>query len=666
MTDRKTVPKKKKVGSLFFHLFNRMSLWLYTLLLASFPAKLLTSYNVLERRWSEICLRVFGAPDGKFKRFMHRLRLRCASLIEHSLILHAADRIIRFFIYCPINVYGMFFFVYGTVSAAVYFIAERLSVSYAGNIGWGIAGIVVAFASLPLLCTSKTLYRAAFGSRVIGKVLRLYLGLERTKAGNERKERGGTLMVYAALILGALAGAFTFFFHPAAVPIAALVLVLAITVLYIPESGILLAACTICIWWMTGYPVLCAVAIASVTLISYAFKIVRGRRVIKAHLLDSMFILLVGIFALHGVLIGSNGISVAYGLGYAILIAMYFPTVNLMRSGEWLNRCYRLLSFSGAVLAVLSVLPVAKIMEFLDMTVVRMDLSALEQLFLHYDSYFGKGTMVVGMLMLLLPIMLGGLFGKRTISGVFWKVLCIAAACVTVFLSMGIGVWAGFVAAMLLFFFTYSYRSLSATMLVMFPVACGAVWHKELDMLFGIRHYVPVRAVMDTISVYVNSAAYRQHVTQSVLQLLRDNLLGVGFGDATVQSALANYAVSGTPAITEISNTYLQLLAECGVIGVTLLACVLGMYMLSVLTYLRWGGNAISKARACAGFASIGGLFVMGFSCNLMNNASLFGLFWLVVGLTVANLRTQYETHVRAVYTHSATGERSDIAFRTR
>jgi hypothetical protein len=49
-----------------------------------------------------------------------------------------------------------------------------------------------------------------------------------------------------------------------------------------------------------------------------------------------------------------------------------------------------------------------------------------------------------------------------------------------------------------------------------------------------------------------------------------------------------------------------------------------------------------------------------------MDNASLFCLIWLVIGMTVASLRTQYETHARAVQTHAGNTELTDIAFRTK
>ena len=227
MTDRKSAPKKPKVGSLFFHLFNRLSLLLYTLLINSFPARMLTSYDTLEWRWRKISTTVFGAPGGKRRNRLHDLRLRCASLIEHSILLRLLDRFVRFLFNCPLNMYGMFFVIYGAIAAAVYFVADRLSVNYAGNINWGIFGIVICVAAFPLLCSGKPLCRAAFGSRLLGGFLRSYLGLEPPPKKKER-ERGNTLLVYTAMLLGACAGAATFFFHPATIPVAFVVCVLTV------------------------------------------------------------------------------------------------------------------------------------------------------------------------------------------------------------------------------------------------------------------------------------------------------------------------------------------------------------------------------------------------------------------------------------------------------
>lgn len=665
MIDQTSAPKKQKVGSLFFHLFNRLSLWLYTLLINCFPSRVLTSYDVLEQRWNEICTIVFGTPDGKLRQRLHKIRLKCAYLIEHSIILHVLDRIVKFFINCPVNVYGIFFFVHGAIGAAVYFIAERLSVNYAGHFGWGVSGIIIAFSSLPLLCTGKSLYRAAFGSRIIGKILRSYLGLEPLQKSKE-KERGSTLMVYVALIFGAASGALTFFVHPATLPLLLLMLVMAITVLYIPESGVLLAAGTIGLWWVTGYPVICAVAIAAVTLISFLSKMIRGKRVMHVRLLDFAFLLLTAVFACHGLLTASGPISTVYGIGYALLVAMYFPIVNLIRSREWLNRCYKLLVFSGTLIALISVLPMAHIHYFLEMTIERVDLSMMSSLFTRYDVYFGKSSMVGGMLMILLPLMLSALRGKNSITGFFWKAFCALAACVSVFFTMQFGAWAGFAVAMLVFFLMYSYRAMSAAMLLAFPVTCGAFWFTELNHMLRFGERTIVQSALDVLTSYADGAANRREIARSVITMSKDHLLGVGFGDYAVHSVFAYYATPGMEDVTNIQSTYLQLLAECGYIGLIMLLGVILLFILGVLTYLRWGGNRTTKARVVAGLAGVIGVLVMGFSCNLMNNASLFGLFWLVIGLTVASLRTQYETHARAVHTHTGNVERSDIAFRTR
>ncbi len=669
MIEQKSVSKKEKVGSLFFHLFNRLSLWFYTLLTNSMIARLLTSYDILEQRWSDICTYVFGAPDGKLRQRLHRMRLKCAFWIEHSLISHIPDRFIKIFINCPLNVYGIFFFMYGAVGAAVYFVATRLSVDYGGNLGWGIAGIIIAFASLPLLCTGKTLYRAAFGSRIVGKMLRSYLGLERLHKGkdkNKEKERAGTLMVYSALILGVGAGALTFFVHPATIPILALLAVLAIIVLYIPESGVLLAAGTIGFWWVTGYPVLCAIAITSITLISYLFKLIRGKRVLHVRLIDFVILLLMAVFALHGVLANSGFLSTIYGVGYALLIAMYFPTTNLIRSPEWLRRCYKLLAVSGVAISVASVLPLEQIQSFMDITLQRVDLSMFSQLYAHYNAYFGQSTVVGGLLMLLLPMMLSGLTYKNTITGYFWKVFWVIVAGVAILATMQLGVWMGIFAAFLIFIFTYSYRSLSATMLMTFPIGCAVVWHRELDKLFGIRNLDIVQMSMDMIVSYADNMESRRAVARSILNMSADNLLGVGFGDHAVNRVFPLYAERGMESATDIENTFLQLIAECGYLGLAVLLTVIVLFMLCALTYLHWGGNKITKARVSAGLAGLTGVVVMGIFCNLMNNASLFSLIWLVLGLSVASLRTQYEVHARAVQTHQGNGESTDIAYRTK
>ena len=423
MTEQKSAPKKKKVGSLFFHLFNRMSLWLYTLLIKSMIARFLTSYDVLEQRWHEICTRIFGTPDKKFRQGINKVRLHCARLLEHSVILHVVDYMIKFLINCPLNAYGIFFFIYGAVSAAVYFVAEQLSVEFNGTIGWGITGIIIAVAALPLLGTGKSLSRAAFGSRILGKLLTNYLGFEPPLFAKEEKERSTTALIYFALILALAAGMLTFFFHPLTMPVLLLILILAVMVLYVPETGVLLAVGTIGFWWTTGLSMLCAFFIAVVTLVSYVNKLIRGKRVMHIRLLDFVILLLATVFAVHGLLAQGGVLSVVYGIGYAVLIIMYFPTVNLMRSRKWLDRGYKLLAISGAVLAVLSVLPFQAIFKLLDMALVRVDLSMMSTLFSRYDAYFGQGTMIASMVILILPLMLSHLMNKQTLSALFWKVL---------------------------------------------------------------------------------------------------------------------------------------------------------------------------------------------------------------------------------------------------
>ena len=666
MIEQQHAQKKQRVGSLFFHLFHRLSLWVYTVLCNCFPARLLTSYEVLELRWSRIYTWVIGTPDTKLRKNIHAARLHFAKVIENSKPLIAADKVVRFFIYCPLNVYGIFFLIYGAMSAAVYFISTRLEVTYAGNIGWGIAGIVIAVFSLPLLCSSKPLYRAAFGSRIVGKILRSYMGLEMVRKGQEKRERGNTVLVYAALLLGVVAGISTYLYHPATIPLVILVVFAFVTVLYIPEAGVLLGVATFPYWWITGNAALCAVAVCAVTQISFLNKLVRGKRVLHIRLLDFAVLLLCFVFASHGIFTSGGLTSLYYGIGYTVLIAMYFPTVSLMQSKEWLDRCYRLLTISGTVLSIISILPFTQIVGFLDMILARVDFSMMSGLIKNYDAYFGQNTLVCGMLLMLLPIMLSGFVGKRSITGFFWKALWVVVGCLSVLITMQIGAWAGLGVTLLLFFFMYSYRALSATMLLAFPAACGVVWYQELDTLFNWRTWEIVQATLDMVVSYCDGAANRFEIARSVLNMSKDHMLGVGLGEHAVQAVFPYYAAAGMESVTDMQNAYLQLLAECGYLSVLMFGVVLLLFAMSVLTYLRYGTNQGTKSRVVAGISGVGGVLVMGLTCDFFGSATVFGLFWLVIAVTAATLRTQYESLERAVLTHSPTGERSDVAFRIR
>lgn len=662
MVEQKGAPQKKNVGSLFFHLFNRISLWIYTLLCNSIPARLLTSYDVLEARWREICEFVFGTAGGKLRRNLHSARISVAGYLERSKILRLFSRLVSFLAYCPLNVYGIFFFVYGALGAAVYFIATRLSVNYAGEIGWGIAGIVIVIGSLPLLCSSKPLYFAAFGSRTLGKILRQYLGLER-KGKPEKKERGNTVLVYLALLFGAVLGGCTFFYHPATVPICIALLAAVLLIMRVPEAGILLALGSMPFWWCTGQPMLCAVAISLVTLISFVSKLIHGRRVMHFRLVDFTVLMFGLVIVLNGVLAGGGVISVLYMAGYCVMLAMYFPVVNLMHSRDWMQRCYKLLVISGAVLSVMNLLSFINLLSFEDKVLAGADLSALSVLLERYNTYFSDPVAISGMLLMLIPIMLSGMIGKRSMSSVFWRALWVIAGCVSVVLFMQFGPWIGLGIALLVFFFAYSYKALSASFLLAFPVTCGAVWATELDRMFGVRHTEPVQAAQNVVVTFCNAEAYRRTVFSSVRQMAKHHVLGVGWGEQAFGAAFPYYAQPGMESMTNTENTFLQLLARSGWGAVILLLAVLLIFTMYVLTYLRRGSYAITKARVAAGLAGVCGVLLMGLTCDVWASESVFILFWLVLALTVTGIRTQYDVLARAVQTHGATADQAHVTW---
>ena len=93
---------------------------------------------------------------------------------------------------------------------------------------------------------------------------------------------------------------------------------------------------------------------------------------------------------------------------------------------------------------------------------------------------------------------------------------------------------------------------------------------------------------------------------------------------------------------------------------------VLLLFCMCVLSYLRHGSDPNTKARMLAGFTGTIAVLVLGNYVNFLGSASIFAMFWLIIALSCASMRTQYQTLARAIGTHAGTKERTDIAFRAK
>jgi hypothetical protein len=283
-----------------------------------------------------------------------------------------------------------------------------------------------------------------------------------------------------------------------------------------------------------------------------------------------------------------------------------------------------------------------------------------------YSSYFGDHVKVSGILLLLIPIMISGMIRKRAMSSVFWRAIWVAAGCASVVLFMQFGAWAGLFVAILVFLFAYSYKALSASFLLAFPAACGAVWAIDVDRILGVRSMKPVQQIQNVVVTFCDGAGQRARMAQCVREMIKAHPVGIGWGEQAFSTVFGQFAQPGMEGVQDTGSTYLQLLASGGWGSVILMMAVLLMFLLCVLTYLRWATYTPAKARVAAGFAGILGVLTLGLTCDFWSRGSVFMSFWLVLALTVACVRTQYGEHFRAVQTHGATDSRADVSWRNK
>ena len=330
---------------------------------------------------------------------------------------------------------------------------------------------------------------------------------------------------------------------------------------------------------------------------------------------------------------------------------------------SWTGSCHETKPVSGAVLSVINLLSLIDLLGIADDLLAGADLSMFSLLLERYQTYFGNSVAISGMLMMLIPVMLAGMMRKRTMSSVFWRALWMIAGCTSVALSMQFGAWVALVLAALIFFFVYSYKALSVSLLFAFPVACGAVWAPDLDRMLNVRSMPPVLAVQNVVITFCDGAGQRMRVMQSVLNMTKYHIFGVGWGEQAFCAVFPQYAAPGLEGLSGVDNAFLQLLANAGWGALLVFGAVLMAFLLCVMTYLRWGSYTVTKARVAAGLAGICGVLLMGMTCNVFASESVWMIYWFVLALTVACIRTQYDTLARAVQTHGGTQTSANVSW---
>jgi putative inorganic carbon (HCO3(-)) transporter len=385
-------------------------------------------------------------------------------------------------------------------------------------------------------------------------------------------------------------------------------------------------------------------------MLSFILKLIGGKRVFRLELIDGA-VLLLGVLYLLGGLVTRGGVaSLRSGLTYSAFLCCYFLAASLLRSREWIRRMVGALTISCVLVALLGLL------QYLlsDLGARYLDLSLFADLGGRVFSTMQNPNMLAEYLILLLPLLfaLVAMPGRPLRS--FGMLLATGVVVCCLILTWSRGAWLGALVGWLLLLLLMGHRSLSYLLLSALPVAAGL-------------HYLPekmLRRFGSIGSAADSSIRYRVYLWDGVGNMLRDHwFAGVGVGESAFCEVYSQYALPGIATAMHSHNLYLQLLCELGVSGLAVFVTVMVLFVCYALSYVTGRGDRAGRMTVLGLLCGIVSLLLMGMTDHIFYNYRIFLLFWLVVGIAVAQIRIGRTEAAREAPYYPLTGAGSVARF---
>ena len=564
--------------------------------------------------------------NAKLKGRARRARGVFAEGFESSLFLGFFERIKQVILESSLKNFGNYTLTFGLYTVFVYFARQFVPAFDAPSIDDFLAGSVMILASIPMLMSKKSLAEALGSS--IGALSLLCEGFGFREESFEVPPKQTRFKANAAIILGMLSGISTFIIPPAYIPIAIIGSALVALIFSSPEVGVIVSFFLLPFFSLFPNPSFSVATLIGVSSLGYAVKLIRGKRILKFEILDTVVLLFsVMIFASGAVTVGGIDSFKEAVLACALLL-VYFLTVNMMRTEKWIRRCVMALVSSATVVALIGVLEYF----FADLSPRWLDTEYFSDIRGRVVSLFDNSNVLAFYLVMIFPLALDLLSRCKLGRERFLAFFSCTAITLCIVFTWSRGAWLGLIAATLVYLLIRSRKTLKAIFAFCLTIPI---------LPFVIPSNV-VNRFMSIGDLADSSTYYRVHVWKGSLAALADNLFGgVGYGNSAFERAYIEYAYAGIEAAEHSHNLFLQIAIQMGIVG--LLIFVIAMLLFAQKNFEFFSKHADKKqvGIAAAAFSAVVAALVMGMFDYIWYNNRLFLLFWALVGISCASVRVR-------------------------
>ncbi len=608
-------------GSLILGLLSRFADFLGDSVKKSLIGSAFSAYDREERA------RISGLFHQLFQKLslterVRKMKLHINRQMENSLLLNLARALGRGLLDLPVRMYGVFFLTYGAYSAAIYGIAYVAVNFKTPDIYDLVTGITIMAAAFPAVFVKKRLGDCLLESRLMDLILFRILGIRRIRLEGENAPRSQNT---AAFLAGTVTGALTYFVTPLYVPLIIAALLGGILLLSIPESGVLLI-----FFALPFLPTMPLAGLVIVVSLCWLLKLIRGKRTLKLELAD-LAVLLFFVTMLFGGLISAGGTdSLRSALMYGCFIFGYFLVIGLIRSEEWVRRCV-----AAAVGGCFFVSLYGIYENFFGLAKTTwQDEKLFENISGRVVSTFENPNVLAEYLILCLPFMLAVLMARKEIPYKLAALVLGGSAGLCLIFTWSRGAWLGILFGVLVYFLIVSRK----TMVFMAFGLCAVPFLPFVLPASITSRFLSIGNLKDT------STNYRVNIWKAAVRMARDYFWsGIGVGTSAFANVYPEYSLAGIEGAPHSHNLYLQILVEVGIFGLVAFLTVIFLFAQNNFSFydrvhdaLRPEDGREMKLYSAAGFCAVIGILVQGMTDHVWYNYRVSGMFWLVLGLTVA------------------------------
>lgn len=624
--------QSKKRRSFTVTLLNRLAAFIYSLFTETWVGRSLSKCGDM---YEKSAIGRFLSGENRQTHKDDSFRRSLSAVLERGIVARTAKKLSYMLANMSVNVYGMFFAVYGIASVITYFITV-----YAMELSAGmssrelVACIIITVCSIPFLASQKSVSEMFCSGKIPRKIAVSYLCISEDKFASEDKINGTIAMLIAG-VLGVSFGACSFLLSPIAVIFIFLVINLLFLIFAIPETGILISVIALPFMQYVSFSDVIIVSLVVFTALAYILKVLRGNRTFSIAAPGVMVILYCICMIVAGCFSKSGADAILPSLAYAFVVAGgFFLGSDITKKTNIRNVCIKTLMVSLVALSIL---------QFWNAYYMSISSGIEYSLNFDYRSIIVDAGLNVnynvrlpGLLAAMLaPLLIAECFRQKRVYHVVALVLCFVPVIFSIALYGTLEVMLALILGVVLYLILYSHKTLTASLLFAVPIAVAVMLMPTVLALFHIDSIPTLKQAVDMVFPNNSSVAtQRACVVNDAISMLRDgNLFGIGAGENVFFKMLSPYASSVSESASDMGSMYVQIACEAGILGLVIFSAFALMLITSALRYVIRSFDNNERKTTLALMCGFATAILLGIVCCIYTDTEMRFLFWLCAGM---------------------------------